>query len=54
MEEYASLTSMDESDAKEATPECEQLWNHLFDLIVPGTFHTAIWTDPLRKNWKEP
>lgn len=53
MEEFASLTSIDELEAKESTPACKEVWDRIHALAVPGSFRTAIWTDPLRKNWKE-
>lgn len=54
MEEFASLTSIDEHEAMEMTPACKEVWDPVHALIVPGTFRTAIWSDPLRKDWKEP
>ena len=52
MEEFASLTAIDEADAKETTPTCKAVWDRIYELAVPGTFRTAIWSDPLREEWK--
>jgi hypothetical protein len=53
MEEFASLTSIDEVDTIEKTPDCTEVWDRIHALEVPGTFRTAIWSDPLRHEWKE-
>jgi hypothetical protein len=52
MEELASLRSFEELEEKERTEACDQIWDQVHRLSVPGTFRSAIWTDPLRKNWK--
>ena len=53
IEEFASLTAIDELEAKEGTPACKEVWDRIYKLAVPGTFRTAIWTDPFREAWKE-
>jgi len=52
MEEFADLSSLDALEAEERTAECAEVWSRLHALAVPGTFRTAIWTDPLRESWK--
>jgi hypothetical protein len=54
VEEYESLTAMDELEAKEYTPGCDKAWGRIDALVVPGTFKRAIWTDLARDKWKEP
>ena len=54
IEEFASLTSVDDLDREEMGPACDAVWQAIHELSVPGTFRTAIWTDSLRDAWKEP
>jgi hypothetical protein len=53
IEEFASLTSIDELENEEMGPACDAAWQAIHRLAVAGTFRTAIWTDPLRDGWKE-
>jgi hypothetical protein len=52
MEEFASLTSIDEVETIEHTPACQAVWDRIHAFAVAGTFRTAIWTDPLKEQWK--
>ena len=54
LEEFASLTSIDDLEREEMGAACDAVWQAIHRLAVPGTFRTAIWTDPLREAWKEP
>lgn len=52
MEEFASIRSMDQSEANEPA-ESKKIWARFHTLVEPGTFHTAIWSDLSRESWKE-
>lgn len=51
--DYQSFSGIDEVEAREHTPGCDEVWDRVHALVVPGTFRTAGWSDPLRAHWKE-
>lgn len=51
MEEFESLTSMEEAESKEYTPGCDEVWNTIYQYALPGTLHQEIWRDTLREAW---
>lgn len=51
MEEFASLTSMEDADHVEHTPGCDKVWNDIYQYVLPGTVHQEIWHDAIRENW---
>jgi hypothetical protein len=51
MEEFASLSSMEEADRIEYTPGCGEVWNDIYRYVVAGTVHQEIWRDAIRESW---
>lgn len=51
LEEFDSLSSMEEADRSEYTPGCDEVWNDIYHYVVAGTAHQEIWRDAIRDRW---
>lgn len=53
MEEFESLTAIDDSDRTESSPACEEVWSAIYACAVPGSVTTGVWRDQAREGWFE-
>jgi hypothetical protein len=51
MEEFESLTAIDESDRSETTAGCTEVWDAIYARAVPGSVTIELWRDQTRDRW---
>jgi hypothetical protein len=51
MEEFESLTAIDESDRLESTPACDEVWAAVYACAVAGTIMTGLWRSEGQEEW---
>jgi hypothetical protein len=51
MEEFESLTAIEESERLESTPACDEVWASIYACAVAGTIMTGLWRSEGQEGW---
>ena len=48
LEEYPSLSAFEQL---KGTPECNEVWRPIKELMIPGTHRQSLWSDVGKRHW---